>query len=257
MRGRPRLLLSLRNRLALVFFGITFVAIAALYLYVAPGLKTRLLDERMTELSVAAAHYSGRVATMIDSSAPASKIRGEVDDAAATSGYRVTLLLVSRTYGGPLQLTAQIDSSSPGAAQALRFPTAYRTARSGKLATGTESGSAGPIAEASYPIPFQGRVGGVLVYSSPVEDIVRNVSIVRHEILVAGGIALLLALVGGYLVARWLALRVKRLERAAEQVAAGDFEHPITVDSADELGQLAVAFNDMQRRRVRRAAGGR
>jgi signal transduction histidine kinase len=77
--------------------------------------------------------------------------------------------------------------------------------------------------------------------------VVHNVAVVRHEILVAGGIALLLALGGGYLVARALAQRVKRLERAAEQVAAGDFEHPIRVDSSDELGQLAVAFNAMQR----------
>jgi signal transduction histidine kinase len=30
-------------------------------------------------------------------------------------------------------------------------------------------------------------------------------------------------------------------------VAGGEFEHPIRVDSSDELGQLAVAFNDMQR----------
>jgi two-component system, OmpR family, sensor kinase len=245
--GRMRLLLSLRNRLAFVFFGVTFIAIAALYLYVAPGLKTRLLDERLNELSAAATHYSDRFAEMIDSSAPVSAIRREVDDAAAASGYRVTLLLISRTFGAPLQLTAQADSSSPAAAQALHFTTAYRTARTGRLATGTESGSAGSIAEAAYPIPFQGRVGAVLVYSSQVDDIVHNVSIVRHEILVAGGIALLLALIGGYLVARWLALRVKRLERAAEQVAAGDFEHPIAVDSTDELGQLAVAFNDMQR----------
>ena len=50
-----------------------------------------------------------------------------------------------------------------------------------------------------------------------------------------------------YLVARALAQRVKRLELAAERVAAGEFEHPIPVDSTDELGQLAVAFNDMQR----------
>lgn len=40
---------------------------------------------------------------------------------------------------------------------------------------------------------------------------------------------------------------MKRLEKAAEQVAAGDFSRPIPVDSDDELGQLAVAFNDMQR----------
>ena len=77
-------------------------------------------------------------------------------------------------------------------------------------------------------------------------DITRNVATVRHEILVAGAIALLLALVAGYLVARALAQRVKRLELAAKQVAAGDFRHPIPVDSTDELGQLAMAFNEMQ-----------
>ena len=86
----------------------------------------------------------------------------------------------------------------------------------------------------------------VIVYSAQVSDIVRNVATVRHEILVAGGIALLLALIAGYLVARALAQRVKRLELAAKQVAAGDFRHPIPVDSADELGQLALAFNEMQ-----------
>ena len=87
----------------------------------------------------------------------------------------------------------------------------------------------------------------MIVYSSPASDIVRAVATVRHQILVAGGIALLLALVGSWLVARALAQRVKRLELAAEQVAAGNFEQPIPVDSSDELGQLAVAFNEMQR----------
>ncbi len=86
----------------------------------------------------------------------------------------------------------------------------------------------------------------MIVYSAPVADVVRNVTIVRHEILVAGGLALLLALIGGWFQARALGQRVKRLELAAEQIAAGDFEHPIPVDSRDELGQLAIAFNAMQ-----------
>ena len=50
----PRLRISLRNRLALVFFAITFVAIGVLYLYVAPGLETRLISEKLQALAGAA-----------------------------------------------------------------------------------------------------------------------------------------------------------------------------------------------------------
>ncbi len=46
------MLISLRNRLVLVFFAITVLAFAALYLYVTPGLRTRLVDARL--------HDSGR-----------------------------------------------------------------------------------------------------------------------------------------------------------------------------------------------------
>ncbi len=244
-RARWRTLLSLRNRLVLVFFGITFVAIGALYLYVAPGLRSRLVDERLSELSAAAqGHGSGDVADMINSSAPVSEIKTTVDLAAAASGYRVTLLIVSHPG---TQLSPLADSSNLLATEPLPVLAADQAARTGRTATATESTSSGTIAEAASPIRYLGAIGDVIVYSTKVSDIVRNVSIVRHEILVAGGIALLLALIGGYLVARWLALRVKRLERAAEQVAAGDFAHPIPVDSSDELGQLAVAFNEMQR----------
>jgi signal transduction histidine kinase len=102
-------------------------------------------------------------------------------------------------------------------------------------------------AEAALPLSFSGRTAAVVVYSAPVSDIVRAVATVRHEILVAGGIVLAIALIAGYLVALWLGRRVRRLELAARQMAAGEFGHPIRVDSSDELGQLASTFNAMQR----------
>jgi signal transduction histidine kinase len=66
-------------------------------------------------------------------------------------------------------------------------------------------------------------------------------------VLVWGGIALVVAVLGGYLVARALSARVSRLQAAAHKVAAGDFSTRIEVDSDDELGRLAAAFDDMQR----------
>ncbi len=236
---------SLRNRLALVFFGVTFIAFGALYMYVAPGLQNRLLDEKLSSLAAAANSDSGRIARLVGTSATKAVLQREVNFAALSAHDRVTLLGVGWIDAQP-QLSTLVDSNPRGSA--LAFPLAYRSVQTGKPETGTELPPAsGAEAEATHPIARSGRVDGVIAYSSSVSDVVHNVSIVRHEILIAGGIALLLALVGGYLVARWLTWRVKRLELAAEQVAAGNFGRSIPVDSSDELGQLAVAFNDMQR----------
>src|SRR5437764_15112340 len=124
------LMRSLRNRLALLFFAITLVAIAALYLYVAPGLRTRLVNERLNELAGATRRYSSQIVKTVGSADPASVVRAKVDAAALASGDRVTLLLVTRIPGG-LQLSAQADSSKLGTATALPYVIAYRAARSG------------------------------------------------------------------------------------------------------------------------------
>jgi two-component system, OmpR family, sensor kinase len=245
----PTLRLSLRNKLALVFAAITCVAIGGLYLYVAPGLQTRLVDEKLSELASAARKNSGPIRRTVGSSVQGPAIRDLVNNAAARTGDRVTLLAVSiaSAPGGP-QLSVQADSSdTTGSTQPPDYASAFRAVTTGQVVTGTASTRSGTLAEAAYPVFYQGRAVRAIVFSAPVSDIVRNVAIVRHEILVAGLIALLLALTAGYLVARALAQRVKRLERAAEQVAAGEFEHAIRVDSTDELGQLGVAFNTMQR----------
>jgi signal transduction histidine kinase len=250
MRPLAPLRRSLRNRLTLLFFAITLVAIAALYLYVAPGLRSRLIDERISELVSHAHGDSAQIAKTVGSSSPESVVLARVDAAALASGDRVTLLLVTHTPTG-VQVSPEVDSSKLGTAAALPYGVAERAARSGSLQTATAAASSGTLAEAAYPVTYNGRVSDVIVYSSPVSDVVHSVALVRHQILIAGAIALLLVLVGGYLVARALAQRVKRLEVAAEQVAGGDFAHPILVDSADELGQLAVAFNQMQHKLAR------
>jgi signal transduction histidine kinase len=91
----------------------------------------------------------------------------------------------------------------------------------------------------------------VVVYSAPLADVQDNVDLIRRQILIAGAIALIVATTSGYYAASALARRVKRLERAAGEVAAGNFSRPIPVDSEDELGQLAIAFNEMQRKLAR------
>jgi signal transduction histidine kinase len=54
------------------------------------------------------------------------------------------------------------------------------------------------------------------------------------------------ALVVGYLAAAVFARRIRRLERAADRIAAGNFDEPVADSGKDELGQLATAFDRMR-----------
>jgi signal transduction histidine kinase len=244
--------LSLSGKLSLVFFSIPLLAIAALYLYVAPGLQTRLIDSKLTELQHAAIGRTAQLRASVGSSTPLPRVRRMVSAIAASTSNRVMLLSVNEVDGRS-QLVTQMDSMAgmhAGSHGGLRSPAAMalalRAVRTRKVATGTVGAGGVEVAEAVDPVPIRGHVVAAIVFTTPVADVLRTVTTVRTQILIAGGLALLLALLAGMAVAGALARRVRRLERAARQVAAGRFGDPIPVDSADELGQLAAAFNEMQ-----------
>src|SRR5581483_1079047 len=108
------MLRSLSNRLAIVFFAITFVAIGGLYLYIAPGLETRLINEKLSALAKAAQQDRAGLRETIGGLFTPPQIRSRVDAAALASGDRVSLFSVAfgLSPSGP-QLTTQADSSNP------------------------------------------------------------------------------------------------------------------------------------------------
>jgi two-component system OmpR family sensor kinase len=89
-------------------------------------------------------------------------------------------------------------------------------------------------------------VSYVVVFSSPLED-VSTVSFVRKRVLVAAVIAVVVALLAGYLAARAFSRRVRRMEESARRVAQGDFGARFEAGARDELGQLARTLDAMQR----------
>jgi two-component system, OmpR family, sensor kinase len=88
----------------------------------------------------------------------------------------------------------------------------------------------------------------VTVLSAPLDEVDDNVALITRQIVIAGVIAIGLALGAGWFAARAHSRRLRRLEAAAEKVAEGDLETPIPVDSGDEVGQLARALNEMRTR---------
>jgi signal transduction histidine kinase len=100
-------------------------------------------------------------------------------------------------------------------------------------------------AEVAVPLDSNGRV---LLLSASLHDALGNVHLVQRRLLLAALFALALSLGLGYGAAWLFARRVRRLERAADRIAAGHFDEPVHDRSPDELGQLARAFDRMRLR---------
>jgi signal transduction histidine kinase len=105
-------------------------------------------------------------------------------------------------------------------------------------------GREGRVAQAIF---YRGEPVWIVIYSRSFDDVSDSVALVRNRLLIAGAVALLVAGIGGFFVARALARRVRRVEHAAKEVTAGRSVPPLPVDSNDELGELTRAFNEMQR----------
>jgi two-component system, OmpR family, sensor kinase len=243
---------SLRNKLAFLFFAITAAAFAVIYFVVVPQLESNLESRRLQDLRHSAVQGRAPLQELLAAEASAPKIDRSVRAVADATDSRVTLLSWRESLAGPqghgreLRFYALSDSREAERA----FPRDDALARRAVLTEhslssfGTFGGE--KIGIVAQPVMDRGEPAWVALYSQDLEDVAETVAFVRERVLIATGAALLLALTGGYLVARALARRVRRLEVAAADVARGRDVAPLPVDSRDELGELTRTFNEMQ-----------
>ncbi len=240
---------SLRNRLAGLFGLIVLAAVAIPYLLVVPPLEGQLREQKVDTLEDAARlHVEPIRSTVGRDDVSGAEVKRRIRRAATRAGARVTLLdVASGTQGRSVAPVPGQDSLLNASDEDSNFVLANEAARSGEIVSGTEPTGRGRVAEVAVPLFVDRAVNKVVVFSDDLEAVDANVAFIRSRLLVGGLVALGVAVLAGYLVARALTARVRRLERAAHQVAAGDFSTRIRVDSDDELGRLAAAFDQMQR----------
>jgi two-component system, OmpR family, sensor kinase len=251
MTWRPRLR-TLRNKLALVFFAIIGVAVSIIYFSVATQPESNLEERRLRDLELLAGVYQTTLADLAGQDTPGEVFEREVRRVAQETDSQVTLFRWNEEEvgrqgdrrGGDFELLfdSREQFGYPDNEALLRE--ALRTLKTQTAFDVFDGDDIGLVAQ-----PLVGEDGpprGVALYSRDFEEVEAAVSFVRDRVFLASLTALVLALLGGWLVARRLGLRVRRLERAAEEVSRGSFVDPLPVDSKDELGQLTRTFNEMQ-----------
>jgi signal transduction histidine kinase len=93
-------------------------------------------------------------------------------------------------------------------------------------------------------------VGTILTEQRPPGLAPEEIAYLRrtdNALLLAAGGAVLVALVVGLVLARTLTRPLSALTEASHRMAGGELEQEVAVRSADEIGELAAAFNRMSR----------
>lgn len=249
MRFAPPL--GLRNRLVLLIIGITAGAIGFVYLYVVPQLESSLTAEKLRRLERLAGEQGPRLTRALQTDASEDAVDDVVQSISQSTESRVTLLAVED--GGTGEAPAFVISDSQDEPTAIQgsYDVAAAALERDSDVSGVESVAGQRVGATAIPISDGEEAQWVAVLSSPLADVDDNVALIRRQILIAGAIALVAASLIGYWAAGAASRRLRRLRSVAEQVADGDFDQPIPIDSGDELGQLARSFNEMQRRLAR------
>ena len=120
-------------------------------------------------------------------------------------------------------------------------------ARGRRIAGGIGAGRGNGVFVVSRPFH-----GGRLVARDVRPDVAAAMKILEDQALRAGVIAGVISLAVGVLLAQLIALRLRRLTRAAEAIALGNFDVPLRYRFRDEFGALAQSFERM-RRQLRRS----
>ena len=228
---------SVGARLGLGLAVVVAAALVLVDLIVVPSLERNLINAKLTQLEEAAPTVGSSLLL-----SPSYALDDAIQAAQVSSDARVVYFR-PLTYNPP-KLLVNGDSSPVTSADVENDPFALSAFAQARSARGTVTTHGVRYAEAAYPLID----GSVVLLRAPLHDSLRSIHLVRSRLVVAGLIALAASLLVGYAAASVFARRIRRLERAADRIASGDFSEPVVDSGRDELGQLAAAFERMRLR---------
>jgi signal transduction histidine kinase len=225
-------------RLSLALLLVVAVALGIVYVTVVPSLKSRLVNARISQLEDTAGHLRAEAA------AANPLFQDFAVTAANERGARVIVFQGNFASGSPTVGGAIADSNQGASSDDVtNDPIASRALDTGRLEHGTVRRGDEHYAEAAIPF-LNGQY--VLLLRESLESQLGSVQLVQRRVLLAAGVALVIALLLGYGGAWMFARRIRRLEQAAERIAGGRFDEPVHDSGGDELGELAEAFERMR-----------
>jgi two-component system OmpR family sensor kinase len=223
-------------RLGVALFVVLAGALALVYAIVVPSLEGRLVNSRVEQVTRASAGVAREL--------PGNRAEWPdfLENAATSANARI---VVFDYAGPPAALLVVGDSHGASSTDVENDSLALRAAVDLAPVSGTVRHGGERFAEAASPVR---GTNAVVLVQAPLHEALTTVRLTRNRLLLAGVLALVAALAVGYVGAWLFARRLRRLEAAADRIAAGRFDEPIEDSGEDEVGQLARSFDRMRER---------
>jgi two-component system phosphate regulon sensor histidine kinase PhoR len=100
----------------------------------------------------------------------------------------------------------------------------------------------------AVPISYQGEVLGIARVSLPLTAVESTVQKITVSIIIAMAVAAVLVILAAWLIARFTTRPIRQLTAASRRITSGELGQKITIETRDEVGELAHAFNEMSAR---------
>ena len=221
----------MRLWLGAAFAGVSLITAAAVYLFVDDS-SGRTLQSESADLAV------GKTSSLADSLEKGDKLQA-ANELASANTETFEAWAVNR-HGNPY---------APGQDMAAFAGVQERdeAVRVGLEGRRYRAALPGNLTVAAAPIFGERYVrGAVIVRAEPPPALTRAFDQLRGDRLRALLIAIAIGILIGFIVASLIAIRVKRLARSAEQMAAGRFDASLPAGGSDEIGDLTRSLDTMR-----------
>ncbi|MFT4262260.1 MAG: MtrAB system histidine kinase MtrB [Nocardioides sp.] len=254
---------SLRARIVISTVLLTVLASSVVGWVLMSRVREGLLEHRVaaavaetaTEVEDAQERLSAASTVDLDASGQQRDLVEPIIQRGSTRGFRVIMAGplddgTGRIADGGAEFSPGLDTTSVPARLETHFVNGssrtawtYTTIRSSGD-DGADIAEPGIVVGSVVHLPADGLTY-VMYFLYPLSDEEETIGLVSRALLIAGALLLLLMAVISWLVARQIVTPIRLARQVAERITAGQLHERLIVHGEDDLGRLALSFNQM------------
>lgn len=234
------MVLGYRHRLILTYFVVVFVSLLVIGVYLAKSMEGYLTKQIDSEIKRNTLLVSELVRRNFEEQNDALSVDALADDLGRCIGLRVSVLSPTGVMLGDSEkdpASMENHASRPEVIQALETGVGMDVRYSTTLGV--------RLRYVAISVTSGDNVLCIVRLAIPLSQVEESIRVIRKFIINASILAILMAFVLSVVLARNIGTPLRNMADAALEMARGDFRRRIRTKNADELGQLADAFNHM------------